>query len=252
MPSMSAFLSNEQFKHYYYNYLHQNIYIEHQKMIDSSKENENTHFISTDDTNDTNDGDGVCMIPLNELEERDVLYLISQNVTKSYIQSYIDSTLESMEHHLLTFSSKLSNIQHKKNIDKINIDKSNIESMYKSILCQLIKLKDEAFLLFDKSCIELSNLYHDAKYYPYYSKFDEFVKGIYDLIRMTRNFMISIESNQCNHITPYLQCILPQDLPSTAVRQICALLLIGISIILTILSIFIMVWLWYKNILINI
>lgn len=220
LPSMSAFLLNEQFKHYFDNYIQHN------------NQNNNINNYDNNDDNDTNDDNQkICIIPPQELEKRDLLYLISQNVSKSYTEI----AFESMEQYLLIFSSNLNQI--KKEIPSlINDYIKKIEIMYKLIM-------SNGYTKFE----QLYQISIDLWLYPYYTKFEEFLKGIYNLIRMSKDFVIFIESNQCNELIEYLQYILPNYLSIIVIRQICALLIIGIFIIFTILSIFIFVWFWYRN-----
>ena len=237
IPSLNAYLLNEQFKYHH----HQKIYIE-TKRRDSTNNNENK-LISLDNNDTTNNNDDynnndICKIPQNELEERDLLYLISQNVTKSYIKDKIQNYVS-----ILT-----STIQHTINDVFIkNIKSIDYQNMVKLILSKLTTVKYKLHYLFYKTRDELTNIYHFIINYQYHDKIENGIKGIYDSITKIRHFIISIEKNQCNELYPYLKCLLPSYLPSIAVQEICAILLIGICILFVIISIFIAVWLWYKN-----
>ena len=130
-------------------------------------------------------------------------------------------------------------------IDKIqNVLSSqltNIRNMFTFLFSKLYTITNKVITLMINLCVEIKNIYHKLKHFQFNTKFEGILKTIYN----------AMNKNMREYIVDYTkQCpvdIFPSHIPSIAAQQICAILLIGSSILIMLICIFIGVWLWYKN-----
>ena len=106
--------------------------------------------------------------------------------------------------------------------------------------------KDQVILSLESLCIEASNIYEDIKSYPYHQVMEQLTKSIFDTIFVIRKLVTSY-TGQCNQLTPYLQHILPSDLEAIIIQQMCAIVFIASFIACCLVFIFMILWIWYRN-----
>ena len=82
----------------------------------------------------------------------------------------------------------------------------------------------------------------DVPSYSIKETVDESIKQLYDAITITINY-----GSECKQFMPILSNILPSHLSSIEVQQICGILMIGSTIFVALLSMFIVTYFWYKS-----
>ena len=171
----------------------------------------NQLLLTMDNGNDFNN-DTFCKIPRAENDMKE---------TKSTITVHIDRNIEILNKFYKEVSAKANDYV----IESIELATEFAQNTY-----------FEARDIFN----ELTTV--DVPSYSIKETVDESIKQLYDAITITIRY-----GSECKQFMPILSNILPSRLSSIAVQQICGILMIGSTIFIALLSMFIVTYFWYKS-----
>eukprot|EP00484_Ammonia_sp_Unknown_P004294 CAMPEP_0197078110 /NCGR_PEP_ID=MMETSP1384-20130603/212957_1 /TAXON_ID=29189 /ORGANISM="Ammonia sp." /LENGTH=139 /DNA_ID=CAMNT_0042516975 /DNA_START=594 /DNA_END=1013 /DNA_ORIENTATION=+ len=110
------------------------------------------------------------------------------------------------------------------------------------LLSQRDTLQIQALQIFDHTRV----YYHSLKHYLSECDLDHIAKNVYMAMLSVYRFILYTHE-QCHQIMPYAVRLLPSTLDSAVVHQFCAILIIGCSVLFALSVLFMVTWMWYRN-----